>query len=265
MDIPAKRWYEAIQIRKSRRNYLDKPLDNKVKNSLISFLDHINKSVEGVRVEFVKEGGSKVIKNIIGSYGLINGVNSYLAFIGDTRDYRVYEKLGYMGEACILEATSLGLDTCWLAGFFKKEIVEKQLKLKDKENIFAITPVGYSNENYSLPEKILKKMVGSNNRKTVDELCYDGFDRDWPEWIKNAIKAVRIAPSAANQQPWRFKITEDMNSIIISIDKEKKIESRRLDCGIAMLHIEIAALYSGVKGSWEYLEFPEIAVYTRKI
>ena len=37
------------------------------------------------------------------------------------------------------------------------------------------------------------------------------------------------------------------------------IVSEQLDCGIAMLHIEIGAFYEGVKGNWVYLNDPEVA------
>jgi hypothetical protein len=49
--------------------------------------------------------------------------------------------------------------------------------------------------------------------------------------------------------------------ITISVDslKETFHISKRLDCGIAMLHLEIAALNDGVKGLWEFLETPKVA------
>ncbi len=35
--------------------------------------------------------------------------------------------------------------------------------------------------------------------------------------------------------------------------------AKRLDCGIAMLHIELGALSKGVKGRWELLKQPQVA------
>jgi hypothetical protein len=35
--------------------------------------------------------------------------------------------------------------------------------------------------------------------------------------------------------------------------------SKRLDCGIAMLHLEIAALHHGIRGVWELMEAPQVA------
>jgi len=37
------------------------------------------------------------------------------------------------------------------------------------------------------------------------------------------------------------------------------IVSEQLDCGIAMLHIEVGAFYEGIKGNWVYLDDPEVA------
>ncbi|MEJ6950789.1 nitroreductase family protein [Natronospora cellulosivora (SeqCode)] len=263
MEIPVQKWYQAIHIRKSHRNYSAKPIEEQLKKKIISFIDYLNKNIESVRAVFVEEGGGKVVKNIIGSYGLINGVNAYIAFIGDKDDIKVYEKIGYLGESCILELTSLELDTCWIAGFFKKDLVEKEIKLKKNETIFAITPVGYSTKKPTFTEKILKKAIASNKRKSLDVLCHGGFNSKWPEWIKKAIEAVQVAPSTVNQQPWRFTVSKDMNSVIISLNSERRVESKRLDCGIAMLHFETAALYEGVEGVWKYSELPEVAVFKK--
>ena len=37
---------------------------------------------------------------------------------------------------------------------------------------------------------------------------------------------------------------------------------KRLDCGVAMLHIEVAALDCGVRGRWEFLKAPKVARFT---
>jgi hypothetical protein len=37
--------------------------------------------------------------------------------------------------------------------------------------------------------------------------------------------------------------------------------SKRLDCGIAMLHLEVAAVSSGCKGAWEFLPSPRVGKF----
>ncbi len=262
MEIPVQRWKDAIQIRHSCRTFTAQPLSEDVCKSLEQFLDYVNNGIEGVRAIFVKDGGDKVIQSIIGSYGLIKGVRSYIAFIADQQDAKYLEKIGYLGEMCVLEATSRGLKTCWISGTFKPRIVEKQIRIGPNEKVIAITPLGYSRGKKSIVEMIMKKATGSQQRKSVEELCPEGYKQDYPKWIKESIALTRLAPSAVNKQPWRFIIGE--NNIKIRINDTKNAERKRLDCGIAMLHIEIGALSNGIEGEWSYSELPDIAVYSTK-
>ena len=41
--------------------------------------------------------------------------------------------------------------------------------------------------------------------------------------------------------------------------------SRRLDCGIAMLHFELGVRAAGLSGSWEFLPPPDVARFRLKI
>jgi len=38
--------------------------------------------------------------------------------------------------------------------------------------------------------------------------------------------------------------------------------SKQLDCGIAMLHIEVAALNCGIRGNWQFLKAPQVARFS---
>lgn len=262
MEIPVQRWEKAVEIRHSTRTYDNIPLSEEHKETIESFITSLNRGVEGVRAVFVKEGGDKVIKSILGSYGVIKGVNSYLAFLADEQDTKYPEKIGYAGEMCILEIASLGLGTCWISGTYRPEIAVKQTNPEPHEKVVAITPVGYGSQE-SLMGKLMKKTVGSQKRKALGELCPGGYKEDWPEWIKRAVHLARLAPSAVNRQPWRFRISADENSIIIGLDNPGSADGKRMDCGIAMLHIEIGALSSGVRGEWRYLDKPDVAVFSK--
>ncbi|MBE0527039.1 MAG: nitroreductase family protein, partial [Candidatus Thorarchaeota archaeon] len=179
-----------------------------------------------------------------------------IAFIGDMKAPNVQASAGYIGEGVILEATALGLNTCWVGGFFKRESVVKQIDLKDSEQILAITPIGYSKEEAD--------RVG-NSAKKYRRKDLNGFilskERKIGEWTDSALEAARFAPSAANRQPWRFAINESSITISSNSKREGFGVSRRLDCGIAMLHLELGALVNGLNGSWEFLEYPQVAKY----
>ena len=103
-------------------------------------------------------------------------------------------------------------------------------------------------------------MISSKKRLDLDKLIINKENLDeLPEWVKTALKAARLSPSAVNRQPWRFKIGK--NSITIQLDSEEKNkkQAKNIDCGIAMLHLEVGALKAKVSGSWEYLEGEEVA------
>jgi len=255
MDIPVNSWFAAISLRHSQRKYSGEKPDEYVVDRLDTTCINF-RPFPSARAVLVREPGYDVFKGIIGSYFKVSDAPYYIAFIGDMTAPNVQEVVGYIGEGIILEATALGLNTCWVGGFFNREAVIKQINLQDNEQVLAITPIGYSKDDSD------RVGVSSKNhrRKNLNKLVVNG-ELDGSSWSRTALEAARLAPSAANRQPWRFTITAD--SIVVSIDKKRQEfgVSRRLDCGIAMLHLELGALTSGVNGKWQFLERADVAGY----
>jgi hypothetical protein len=99
----------------------------------------------------------------------------------------------------------------------------------------------------------------THRRKPLEGMCSGLPAAEWPGWMRASLEAARVAPSAVNRQPWRFHVQP--NSITLSMDNRPSFDfyiSKRLDCGIAMLHIEVAALNEGVGGEWELLNDPQV-------
>ncbi len=257
MDIPYKRWYEAIFRRRSRRLYNGFPLEREAFEKLTMVCNHFQpfNSARAVLIEDAKS----VFKGIIGAYGKIRGAPCFISFIGDMRDKYVQEKAGYTGEGIILEATSLGLGTCWVGKSFDPKIAASFIELKEHEKIIAVASVGYASSEESFEERLLTGFGKTHHRKPLEKLVKGIKESEFGEWIKEALLSAQLAPSAVNRQPWRFFI--EKNSITISVDNlnDSYGISKRLDCGIAMLHIEVTALYFGVKGRWDFLELPNVA------
>lgn len=258
MEIPFPRWYAAIVRRRSRRLFDPKPVDPYLLARLSAVCEEFRPFTE-VRAVLVGDSSDKVFKGAIGHYGKIKGAPAFIAFVGNMEDPNIQEKVGYLGEGIILEATSLNLSTCWVGGFFRPEVAASLAIIKENEKVFAVTPVGYVMEAWSLEEKIMTGFGWTHKRKSLTELVTGVEELKWPLWLKAALEAARVAPSAVNRQPWRFKV--ETHSITISVDDLKDTFNipKRLDCGIAMLHIEIASLYCGVQGKWEFLEPPDVA------
>jgi nitroreductase len=256
LKIPVDSWHDAIFLRHSQRKYSGEIPDNDETAGIERVCNAFN-PFPGARAVLVREPANDVFKGAIGSYFFrVTEAPYYIAFIADMSAPNIQAITGYLGEGVILEATALGLNTCWVGGFFRREAVEKQIDLQDKEQVLAITPVGYSKDELNRVGVTSK----THKRKALSNLIVHG-DREKYNWSNAALEAARLAPSAVNRQPWRFSIKDD--SIVISSDNKKQEfgVSRRLDCGIAMLHLELGALSTGVSGTWEFLEHPYIAAY----
>jgi len=260
MNIPYERWYKVIEKRQSRRRFNQRPLEPGSLSQIVAVCQKF-RPFPNARTVLVKEPPDSVFKGAIGPYGKIKGAPYFIAFIGNMDFPNVYEQVGYTGEGIILEAEALNLATCWVAGFFKRKVVASLTNIGRNERVLAVTPIGYATELPSFEEKIMTGFGLTHRRRSLSDMV-TGLDKpEWPKWIKVALDAARLAPSAVNRQPWRFDVSS--NSITVSVNSSRREYGlpKRLCCGIAMLHIEVAALSFGISGKWDLLDPPLVARY----
>ncbi len=257
MDVNISTWYPAIYSRRSRRSYNPQPIDPKLLNIINDFCQNF-RPFNNARAVLVLQQVDKAFRGIMGP----SGAPAFVAFIGSNDDYHVQEKIGYMGEAVVLEATCLELSTCWVSGFLRKGVIEKLVSTKSNEEVFGLTPIGYAKERVSFKESIMTGFGWTHRRKPLSKLVTGLPETDWPDWTRGVLEAARLAPSAMNRQPWKFYV--ETGSITISTNETGHDFnlSKRLDCGIAMLHLEVAALNQGIHGIWELLETPRVARFS---
>jgi nitroreductase len=259
MDISFSKWHEAIRKRRSRRRFEpDLPIDPEIIGALEKVCDEFT-PFPSARSRLVTESSERVFKGVIGGYGKVKGTRAFIAFIGDMDDEFVQEKVGYTGEAIILAATALELNTCWVAGFFRPEIVNSLIELSGNEQVLAVTPVGYAQERESWEERLMSRFGRSHNRLPLSKLVRGLPREQWPDWASIALEAARLAPSAVNRQPWGFDLQDNGIAVFVRTGGPEFNVSKRLDCGIAMLHLEVAAANSGCRGEWEFLPSPHVA------
>ncbi len=260
LELPVERWYEALHHRHAWRTYQNIPVEP---DKLIRLKEVcVGLSRRGARVKISDRDIEGVFRGFIASYGQVTGAPAYAAFIGDMRDPNVYEKVGYVGEGVVLEAVALGLSTCWVGMTFHAGGVAEQMKIAAHEHVLAISPIGYRTEEPSFNDTVMRFLARHHKRESMDKLCSAFEDQACPLWARDALEAARLAPSAANRQPWRFLLTED--SITITVDRYRDTHgiSKRLDCGVAMMHVELGARHAGVNGHWEFLKAPDVARFT---
>jgi len=262
MQLSVERWSQAMASRVSRRSFAaEAPAEE-----LLVRLERVCREFRPfpeARAVLVRESVDQVAAGIIGGYGRVSGAPCYLAFVGRMDSARVQECVGYTGEALVLEATSLGLSTCWVGGLFKPGVVSARLGLGENEKVICISPVGYPAAKPNLTDRTFKAIAGSARRKALEELVEGGRVPEGK--LKAALEAARLSPSANNRQPWRFRADGQAVTILTNSDKKEWKLSRRLDCGIAMIHFELGARAAGLAGEWEFREAPEVARYVLSV
>jgi len=254
VQIPVESWYQAIFVRRSRRSFIDR-LPEEEKLEKLEKVCREFRPFARVRAEFLRNSPEKVFKGIVGRYGKITGAPYYVAFIGSPGSPNAEEGIGYTGEGVILEATALGIGTCWVSGFFRPEAVKEHVALADHERVYAVTPIGYTEKEFSVKEKFYQGAAGSLKKKPLEEIVEGTASEPWQA---KAIEAARIAPSASNRQPWRFVVGEKSITVRVDSPKDSDRFPKRLDCGIAMLHIELGTMAAEKKGRWEMLLAPDV-------
>ena len=199
-----------------------------------------------------------------GTYGFIRGASLYIAGAVKERE-RSFTDLGYCFEKVILGATSLGLGTCWLGGTFKRANFARKISASADEVCPVISPIGYAHDKRTLQDRVLRRMVGSDKRKPWSSLFFEG-DMYTPLHSEKAgkygfaLECVRLGPSASNNQPWRIVKENQRDNYHLFLKRTKSydrfvaIDLQLVDMGIAMCHFEVAAIESGLEGSWEVIE-----------
>lgn len=218
---------EAIQVRTSRRTYLETPMKKDNIQRIKECIDEANKA-SGLSITFM-EDGSEAFNSIGKSYGMFKGVRSIILLKGEKSDLNLKEKSGYYGEKIVLEATKLGLGTCWVGGSFSKA----SLVIPETEDLICVLTIGNVAEDRTLKEKLINHAI-HRKTKTVEEFYQS--KGEVPDWFIGGMKAVQRAPSAINSQKVRFQYMEE--EVKISIPDTHPFDL--IDLGIAKLHFELS-------------------------
>lgn len=251
----ARRWLAAVPVRRARRSFTGEPAAPADLDALEALASRWS-PWPGARAVVVREAPQSMFVGVVGAYGGISHAPSALAFVG-TSGVRA-EAVGYTGEGLVLEATARGLDTCWVAGLFSAHQTAALARLDAGERVFAVAALGHACGAATVKERLLFGAGRPKHRRSLEQIA-PGHEV-WPAWARAAVETVRVAPSAMNRQPWRFSLAKD-RLILRLAGVETPRTSRHLDGGIAMLHVEVGAMGAGVRGAWELLEGPEVAVF----
>ena len=220
-----KSWHDAIYHRSSVRTYTAPPTEEQLQR-----LGVLRRKLcwQGVTIRLFQGPGLR---------SAIKGTDVYAVII--SKDGTPAEAEGYMGEALVLEAASMGLGTCWLGAGFIPDIVSRNVNLQSGESIHCVISIGQCVPPAFAPKrKPLEKICG------MTEAQLDALGA----WQKSAVMAARLAPSAINLQPWKIKADTASVTIVNNALLVKKFAG--IDCGICMLHAAVGAAACGRAPKW---------------
>lgn len=217
----AEKLYQTIFKRKSIRKFKNQPLKQDKLIEIKEFLAEIS----GLHPEIGVE--SKIVSEEKISSLLPIKAPHYLVFFSEEKEGYL-QNAGYILQHLDLYLSSTGLGSCWFGlAKAKKEIAEQS-----KFSYVITLAFGESEED------LYRDSISEFKRKELAEI------RDQADYDE-LLKAVRLAPSATNNQPWYFKLTQ--NRIDIYREKPnflKKLfyqKMNQIDIGIAAAHLKLAA------------------------
>ena len=249
-----------IRQRRSVRTFDGKPLSAEDRNKLEEYLGALTNPFD-VPVEFrlLDAKAHKLTSPVI------VGENLYLA-AKVRREGHFEIAFGYSFEKACLYALSLGIGTVMLAGTLSRNTFEQAMDVQENEVLPAASPVGYPADKMSIREGLMRKGVKADWRIPFGELFFDGsFEKGLKEEaagdFAEALEMTRLAPSAANKQPWRAVVEGGK----VHFYEKKSIKDsplgdvQKVDMGIALAHFDMTMAENGGSGKFVF-EDPGIKV-----
>ena len=203
--------YEAIFVRKSGRSYTGEALSPQLLDKVKAHYRELTGLFGGIETEI------SVLDNRRGQQRMLSlfSVKApyYLVFYSEEAP-RYLMNMGYLMEQMVLYMCSLGIGTC----FIGSNKIKKELQEKDGRKMVGIVAFGKSKGSHVRKQAEAKRL-------SIDQLCI--FKEVPRQWMRQLLESARLAPSAMNDQPWRFVVYD--NRIHIFSKKHKAEQLRKWD------------------------------------
>ena len=209
---------ELIRERHSVRQYLDKKIPEELRGQLDAYAAELNAAGNLHMQIFYDE--PECFNSRMAHYGSFENASNYIAMIGKKAP-DLEERCGYYGELLVLKAQELGLNTCWVALTHGKS----KASLAPDEKEVIIISLGYG------------KTKGAA-RKSKSASDVSSLSADSPEWFQKGVEAALLAPTAINQQKFRFELAGNHT---VSAKAGRIGTCLKIDLGIVKCHFENGA------------------------
>lgn len=209
---------EAMSLRHTVRKFQDKEVNSLINEQIKKRINENNDKYQ-LNMELVFNNKSPI--NWLGKL-LFHPTNChhYILLLAKLEgDYQY--RLGYSAADLMLYIQTLGLNTWFIGGTYKKSIFKNNEQLK----LVGIIVFGYG-INSGVAHK----------SKSINEVSKYSSD-NVPLWFNEGVKAALLAPTALNKQD--FYIEGDQN--IVKITSTKQGMFSEVDRGLAAYHFELGA------------------------
>ena len=263
---------EVVKNRYSVRTYDKRPVEKEVKEKLLVYANELQNPLgPKIKIQFIEKelapNGEK-----LGTYGVIKGAKSYLGVTVPQEEYAP-EAVGYEFEQLVLYATSLGLGTCWLGGTFNRSAFVSAMDIAEGDIFPILSPLGYPAQKRSITEQMMRRSIKADRRLEWNELFFEGnfakpLSAEAAGEYRFPLEMIRLAPSAANKQPWRVVVSG--NAVHFFEKHTMRVEAgsvdmQRIDVGITVCHFHLALLEQKKTGHFERMvpefEIPKDTTY----
>ena len=216
---------EAIRGRHSVRKYDSRPIEPEKVAVLRAAIDRIN-AEQGLNIQLALEEPRSFSAGLW-KYGQFSGVRNYLVMAGP-KGSAAEEKIGFYGEELVLLAQTLGLSTCWVGLSYKK--IPGTYTLREGDIVHCTISLGYG-----LNAGVQHPLRPIENFYEVDGEA-DGV---LPAWFRAGMEAAILAPTAVNQQKFRFILHP--GNLVEAKPLFSLVGYTHIDLGIVKYHFEVAA------------------------
>jgi nitroreductase len=212
---------DAIKARHSVRKYSEQPIETAKVDVLKDAVGRINAQT-GLNIQLVLDE-PKAFSSGMWKYGQFSGVKNYFVMAAP-KSREAEEEIGYFGEELVLLSQTLGLNTCWVGLTYKK--IPGTFTLREGDVVHCVIALGYGATS------------GTQHPQKKAENFYE-CEGVPPQWFKDGLEAALLAPTAVNQQ--KFKFILHPGSVVEARTSFSMAGYVNIDLGIVKQHFEIGA------------------------
>lgn len=248
---------DIISRRKSVRTYDGRPLSPEDHTYVQALMEEVNNPFDvRVRLHLLDAAESH---EKLSTYGIIRDARTYIGADCAWSEFAPLA-LGYQLESLVLGLTARNIASVWLGGTFKRAGFAKAMHIPGSAWFPVVLPIGYAAARPSTAERAMRRLTKADERELWRDLfTEDSFQVQLSEEAAGAyalpLEMLRLAPSAANGQPWRVVKCGDhfhfYETHKASLGQEQ-VRLRQIDLGIGICHFHLTAQALGLRGHFAH-------------